>query len=872
MSDGRFSLGAHSAPLAAFLLCCTAFGAAPTADGDELAEELAQVVQRAGFLEPLNAIDEAPPLASSWVRLGRELFFSKTLSGGEDVACASCHHPLLGGGDGLALPVGESPHRADRVGPGRWHNWLASGDPKARGGPNVPRHSPTTFNAQLLQRSLLFDGRVFRLYGAAAEPLQRAIRTPDSNLWQPDPAAGETLLGAQARFPVISPQEMRGFHFARGRSNEEVRQALLKRLQEQPSDHRHSWLARFRQAAGNPNGSAAELITFANVQRALAAYQASQRFIDNRWYRYLRGDRQSLTAREQTGALLFFKRPAAGGAGCVVCHSPPFFSDEKFHNIAIPQVGRGIQPNGADFGRYEVTRKEEDRFGFRTPSLLNVAVTPPYGHTGVFADLPSVIHHHLDPERSIKQFDFEFTNHGQLRHVAHLYRNARANTEVALRDLLLKQQLGTSLLAKDVALTTEQIDALVAFLNALTDPCTTDPRCLAPWLPNDAEPPPDPNRLVAHFTTDQPPPFAPRREKHSPIPGERDPYQSTPTAAAALAPVEIAVASSSGTEGCSHGMPGANRGGFQFEELAARAGIAGKHQLSWPLYRIESAQRVLFSGGIAAGDLNGDCWPEIYLPTGDLHPDRLYGNNRDGTFRDISTAWGITEREFSNGAALVDLDGDQDLDLITSNILHPNRPSIMGLALGGDTQQYPTVYRNEEQSRFTLWRDSGFAATLTSWSFAFADYDADGDLDGFSTHWRGPGLGGGQPNHLWQNRGSGFLPVDGEANLLAMVGKSDFTFTGTFADYNLDGLPDLLITADFETSQVFRNLGDGRFLAVTAEHQIRDKNGMGAAVADYDNDGDLDWFVTGVWDPNGIAEGNWGVIGNRLYINRGGSL
>ena len=44
---------------------------------------------------------------------------------------------------------------------------------------------------------------------------------------------------------------------------------------------------------------------------------------------------------------------------------------------------------------------------------------------------------------------------------------------------------------------------------------------------------------------------------------------------------------------------------------------------------------------------------------------------------------------------------------------------------------------------------------------------------------------------------------------------------------------------------------------------------MGAAVGDYDGDGDLDWFVSSIWDPNGVAEGNWDVTGNRLYRNRG---
>ena len=100
-----------------------------------------------------------------------------------------------------------------------------------------------------------------------------------------------------------------------------------------------------------------------------------------------------------------------------------------------------------------------------------------------------------------------------------------------------------------------------------------------------------------------------------------------------------------------------------------------------------------------------------------------------------------------------------------------------------------------------------------------------------------------------------------------MVGNADFTFTANFTDINNDGWLDLLFAADFETSQVYKNLRDGTFARETHAHEISDQNGMGAAVADYDNDGYLDWFVSSIWDPNGKPEGSWGVSGNRLYHN-----
>ena len=53
---------------------------------------------------------------------------------------------------------------------------------------------------------------------------------------------------------------------------------------------------------------------------------------------------------------------------------------------------------------------------------------------------------------------------------------------------------------------------------------------------------------------------------------------------------------------------------------------------------------------------------------------------------------------------------------------------------------------------------------------------------------------------------------------------------------------------------------------------INDENGMGAALGDYDNDGDLDWFASSIYDPDGVSEGNWGVTGNRLYNNDGSGV
>jgi hypothetical protein len=81
----------------------------------------------------------------------------------------------------------------------------------------------------------------------------------------------------------------------------------------------------------------------------------------------------------------------------------------------------------------------------------------------------------------------------------------------------------------------------------------------------------------------------------------------------------------------------------------------------------------------------------------------------------------------------------------------------------------------------------------------------------------------------------------------------------------------LVLASDFSTSQTLVNRPDGSggfvFANVTGREVISDENGMGATVLDRNNDGVLEWFVTSIWDPDGEAEANWGVTGNRLYEN-----
>jgi hypothetical protein len=86
------------------------------------------------------------------------------------------------------------------------------------------------------------------------------------------------------------------------------------------------------------------------------------------------------------------------------------------------------------------------------------------------------------------------------------------------------------------------------------------------------------------------------------------------------------------------------------------------------------------------------------------------------------------------------------------------------------------------------------------------------------------------------------------------------------------GRIDLLIASDFSTSVLLRNVPDStaagwHFRNETSSSPITDENGMGSSLLDIDNDGNLEWFVTSILDPEAVAAGNWGKTGNRLYSN-----
>lgn len=462
-------------------------------------QELDNIIDEQDLEETVVDNNTTTDIDDPVAQLGMKLFFSKSLGGAFDAACVSCHHPVLGGGDGLSLPVGVDAVVPDLLGPGRAHK---------DGLPLVPRNAPTVYNVALWDTGLFWDSRVESIgKEEGANGSLSGIRTPDSDLGVADVNAGTNLVAAQARFPVVSVEEMQSSVFENGSDNQTIRDHLAARIGDYGVGEgelaTNEWLTEFQMAFQSAE-SAQALITFDNIAFAIGEYERSMIFTNNPWSAYVQGDLTAITEEQKQGAMLFFTAVEDGGAGCSNCHSGTLFSDGRHHTVAFPQTGpgKGDGENGDDdFGRERETSDPADRYRFRTPSLLNVAVTAPYGHTGAYQTLEQVVRHYTNPIAEVDNF---FRDGGicalpqfqTVEDCESLYPNNEANSQLALAKLGDELAQGVSLF-QPPRLTPEQMQQLVAFLEALTDPCVTDRECLEPWIPDTSDGGPDGQQLNA---------------------------------------------------------------------------------------------------------------------------------------------------------------------------------------------------------------------------------------------------------------------------------------------------------------------------------------------------------------------------------------
>jgi len=302
-----------------------------------------------------------------------------------------------------------------------------------------------------------------------------------------------------------------------------------------------------------------------------------------------------------------------------------------------------------------------------------------------------------------------------------------------------------------------------------------------------------------------------------------------------------------------------------YVDATARSGVKFKNDasLTSQKYLLES-----MCGGVAMLDYDGDGWLDLFFVNGaaiedpmpaDKMPDksdprywnRLYHNNRDGTFTDVTEKAGVRGHSFGMGVAVGDYDNDGHADIYVTNF-------------GRNI-----LYHNNGDGTFTdVTERAGVAGSGWSTGACWVDYDRDGRLDlivarylewDFATNvWCGlhkPGYRSYcHPDqfkpiaHLaFHNNGDGtFTDVSRASGIGLSPGKG---LGVAINDFDLDGWPDILIANDSFPQQLFRNNRDGTFteiglkVGLAYDEDGKTFAGMGLDFDDYDNDGLPDVFI-----------------------------
>jgi hypothetical protein len=276
-----------------------------------------------------------------------------------------------------------------------------------------------------------------------------------------------------------------------------------------------------------------------------------------------------------------------------------------------------------------------------------------------------------------------------------------------------------------------------------------------------------------------------------------------------------------------------------FRDEAAERGLVFSRSRAELSPALKFAVYPVTGGGAAVGDVDGDGWQDVYLVGARAHESRLF-RNVGGRFEDVTEAAGVDDPlEHGMAAVMGDVDNDADIDLIVTHGFAP-----------------PTLFRNRGDGTFDRDEidpsmDPNHEGTTGA---SLADVDNDGDLDLYLSQY-GPvsqavpdtifiGLNG-LTDLLYINDGSGRFTEEGAAR---GIDEKRWTFQTTFADFDDDGDVDVYQVNDFGRNSVFENTGDGRFRDATLDWRSLEALGFGMSGCwgDYDVDGKLDMYVSGL--------------------------
>jgi enediyne biosynthesis protein E4 len=284
--------------------------------------------------------------------------------------------------------------------------------------------------------------------------------------------------------------------------------------------------------------------------------------------------------------------------------------------------------------------------------------------------------------------------------------------------------------------------------------------------------------------------------------------------------------------------------------------------------------------GVAFLDYDNDGWLDLFIPSGTRlegappgTTNRLYKNNRDGTFGDVTEKAGLTRSGWASAVTVGDYDNDGFDDLFITSYGHN------------------VLYHNNGDGTFSdVTEKAGLGQDVERYGSGctWLDYDRDGHLDLFVANylntnleqlpkpgessdcrWKGLPVNCGPRGlptgfvQLFHNNGDGtFTDVSRPSGVAAATGS--YPMTSVAADYDNDGWPDIYVACDSTPSWLFRNLHDGTFRQEALERGVAlsedglEQAGMGIGVGDYDLDGNLDIFKTHFADDTNVLYRNDG--------------
>ena len=332
-----------------------------------LADGLREAVLRDAALDAglTPASETLVPQPDELVAVGKLLFESRLLSLDHDTACASCHLDQFGSADGLPVAIGTE---GEGIGVQRVLN----------GGDIVPRNTLPFWGRGGVGFDVFFwDGKVDGSSGEivsqfgnelpSTDPLVVAVHLPPAEI-------GEMVIDTRSTEPLQTEDVETA-----NRLYAELTQRIIQD-------------ERLGLQLANARKVEVDELEFIDVAEAIASFiRFNFRVKDTRLHDFV-FQVGELSSSEVDGGLLFY-----GRGGCSSCHNGPYFTDFDFYSIPFPQVGFGRNGFGVDYGRFNVTLEESDRYGFRTPPLYNVAATAPYSHSGAIFDLEDAVRVHVDP-------------------------------------------------------------------------------------------------------------------------------------------------------------------------------------------------------------------------------------------------------------------------------------------------------------------------------------------------------------------------------------------------------------------------------------------------------------------------------------------